>query len=146
MYKPIIARKRRYDNDYYKKEFKDTVKEIIVNGINNTQQENITEEENTKADKELATMLTDYFEKVIRNIFCGENWTYSKDELATVSASVLNDRLSDNPEPLVFMENLACVASTGLLVNMLEEKMQKEEPQEKEFDVEEILKEAKECE
>lgn len=129
-----------------KKEFKDTVKEIIVNGINNTQQENITEEENTKADKELATMLTDYFEKVIRNIFCGENWTYSKDELATVSASVLNDRLSDNPEPLVFMENLACVASTGLLVNMLEEKMQKEEPQEKEFDVEEILKEAKECE
>lgn len=91
-------------------------------------------------------MLTDYFEKVIRNIFCGENWTYSKDELATVSASVLNDRLSDNPEPLVFMENLACVASTGLLVNMLEEKMQKEEPQEKEFDVEEILKEAKECE
>lgn len=129
-----------------KKEFKDTVKEIIVNGINNTQQENITEEENTKADKELATMLTDYFEKVIRNIFCGENWTYSKDELDTVSASVLNDRLSDNPEPLVFMENLACVASTGLLVNMLEEKMQKEEPQEKEFDVEEILKEAKECE
>lgn len=29
---------------------------------------------------------------------------------------------------------------------MLEEKMQKEEPQEKEFDVEKILKEAKGCE
>lgn len=129
-----------------KKEFKDTVKEIIVNGINNTQPENMTEEEKTKADKELTTMLTDYFEKVIRNIFCGENWTYSKDELANVSGSVLNDRVSDNPEPLVFMENLACVASTGLLINMLEEKMQEEEPQEKEFDVEEILKEAKGCE
>lgn len=129
-----------------KKEFKDTVKEIIVNGINNTQPENMTEEENTKADKELTTMLTDYFEKVIRNIFCGENWTYSKDELVNVSGSVLNDRFSDNPEPLVFMENLACVASTRLLVNMLEEKMQKEEPQEKEFDVEKILKEAKGCE
>lgn len=129
-----------------KKEFKDTVKNIIVDGINNTQQENITEEENTKVDKELATMLTDYFEKVIRNIFCGENWTYSKDELANVSGSVLNDRFSDNPEPLVFMENLACVASTGLLINILEEKMQEEEPQEKEFDVEEILKEAKGCE
>lgn len=125
-----------------KKEFKDTVKNIIVDGINNTRQENITEEENTKADKELATMLTDYFEKVIRNIFCGENWTYSKDELATVSGSVLNDRFSDNPEPLVFMENCACIASTGLLINILEEKMQEEEPQEKEFDVEEILKEA----
>ena len=129
-----------------KKEFKDAVKEIIVNGINNTKQENITEEENTKADKKLTTMLTDYYEKVIRNIFCGDCWTYSKDELANVSGSVLNDRFSDNPEPLVFMENLACVASTGLLVNMLEEKMQEEEPQEKEFDVEEILKEAKECE
>ena len=126
-----------------KKEFKDAVKEIIVNGINNTQPENMTEEEKTKADKELTTMLTDYFEKVIRNIFRGEKWTYSKDELANVSGSVLNDRFSDNPEPLVFMENLACVASTGLLVNMLEEKMQEEEPQEKEFDVEKILKEAR---
>ena len=44
------------------------------------------------------------------------------------------------------MENLACVASTRLLINMLEEKTQEEEPQEKEFDVEEILKEAKGCE
>lgn len=129
-----------------KTEFKDTVKEIIVNGISNTQPENMTEEENTKSDKELTIMLTDYFEKVIRNIFCGENWTYSKDELANVSGSVLNDRFSSNPEPLVFMENFACVASTGLLINMLEEKMQEEEPQEKEFDVEEILKEAKGCE
>ena len=126
-----------------KKEFKDAVKEIIVNGINNTQPENMTEEEKTKADKELTTMLTDYFEKVIRNIFRGEKWTYSKDELANVTGLVLNDRFSDNPEPLVFMENLACVASTGLLVNMLEEKMQEEEPQEKEFDVEKILKEAR---
>ena len=129
-----------------KKEFKDAVKNIIVDGINNTQQQNITEEENAKANKELTTMLTDYFEKVIRNIFCGENWTYSKDELANVSGSVLNDRFSDNPEPLVFMENLACIASTASLINILEEKMQEEEPQEKEFDVEEILKEAKECE
>lgn len=129
-----------------KKEFKDTVKNIIVDGINNTRQENVTEEKNAEADKKLATMLTDYFEKVIRNIFRGEKWTYSKDELANVSGLVLNDRFSDNPEPLVFMENLACVASTGLLVNMLEEKMQEEEPQEKEFDVEEILKEAKGCE
>lgn len=129
-----------------KTEFKDTVKEIIVNGISNTQPENMTEEENTKSDKELTIMLTDYFEKVIRNIFCGENWTYSKDELATVSGSVLNDRFSDNPEPLVLMENFACIASTGRLIKMLEEKMQEEEPQEKEFDVEEILKEAKGCE
>lgn len=129
-----------------KKEFKDTVKNIIVDGINNTRQENVTEEKNAEADKKLATVLTDYFEKVIRNIFRGEKWTYSKDELANVSGLVLNDRFSDNPEPLVFMENLACVASTGLLVNMLEEKMQKEEPQEKEFDVEKILKEAKGCE
>ena len=129
-----------------KKEFKDVVKEIIIDGINSTRQEDVTEEKNAEADKKLATMLTDYFEKVIRNIFCGENWTYSKDELATVSGSVLNDRFSDNPEPLVLMENFACIASTGLLIKMLEEKMQEEEPQEKEFDVEKILKEAKGCE
>lgn len=129
-----------------KKEFKDTVKNIIVDGINNTRQENVTEEKNAEADKKLATVLTDYYEKVISNIFCGDCWTYSKDELATVSGSVLNDRFSDNQEPLVFMENLACVATTRVLINMLEEKMQEEEPQEKEFDVEEILKEAKGCE
>lgn len=119
-----------------KKEFKDAVKEIIVNAINNTQQENITEEENTKADKKLTTMLTDYFEKVIRNIFCGDCWTYSEDELTRVSTSVLDNRISNNPEPLVFMENMACIATTRLLINMLEEKMQEEEPQEKEFDKE----------
>lgn len=129
-----------------KKEFKDTVKEIIVNGINNTQQENVTEEKNAEADKKVATVLTDYYEKVISNIFCGDCWTYSKDELTTVSDSVLNDRFSNNPEPLVFMENVMCIATTRLLINMLEEKMQEEEPQEKEFDVEEILKEAKGCE
>ncbi len=129
-----------------KKEFKDAVKKIIIDGINNTRQENVTEEKNAEADKELTTMLTDYFEKVIRNIFCGENWTYSKDELATVSGSVLNDRFSDNPDPLLFMENMACIASTRLLISILEEKRQEEEPQEKEFDVEEILKEAGECE
>lgn len=129
-----------------KKEFKDAVKEIIVNAINNTKQENITEEENTKADKKLTTMLTDYYEKVIRNIFCGDCWTYSEYELTRVSTSVLDNRISNNPEPLVFMENMACIASTRLLINILEEKMQEEEPQEKEFDVEEILKEAKGCE
>ena len=40
------------------------------------------------------------------------------------------------------MENMACIATTRVLINMLEEKMQEEEPQEKEFDVEEILREA----
>nr|DAJ91929.1 MAG TPA: hypothetical protein [Caudoviricetes sp.] len=125
-----------------KKEFKDAVKKIIVDGISNTRQENVTEEKNAETDKKVATVLTDYYEKVIRNIFRGENWTYSKDELANVSALVLNDRFSDNPEPLVFMENLACIASTRLLINILEEKRQEEEPQEKEFDVEEILREA----
>lgn len=125
-----------------KKEFKDTVKNIIVDGINNTQQENVTEEKNAEADKKLATVLTDYYEKVIRNIFYGDCWTYSEDELTRVSTSVLDNRISNNPEPLVFMENMACIATTRLLIKMLEEKMQEEEPQEKEFDVEEILREA----
>lgn len=129
-----------------KKEFKDTVKNIIVDVINNTRQENVTEEKNAEADKKLATVLTDYYEKVIRNIFCGDCWTYSEDELTRVSTSVLDNRIFNNPEPLVFMENMACIATTRLLINMLEEKMQKEEPQEKEFDVEKILKEAKGCE
>ena len=129
-----------------KKEFKDAVKEIIVNAINNTKQENITEEENTKADKKLTTMLTDYYEKVIRNIFCGDCWTYSEYEISRGSTSVVDNRISLSAEPLVFMENMACIATTRLLINILEEKMQEEEPQEKEFDVEEILKEAKGCE
>lgn len=34
-----------------KKEFKDVVKEIIVNGIKNTQQENVTEEKTQKLTK-----------------------------------------------------------------------------------------------
>lgn len=133
-----------------KKEFKDVVKEIIIDGINNTRQEDVTEEKNAEANKKLATMLTDYYEKVIRKIFCEDCWTYSKDELANVSALILTDRYLNNPETLVFLENLACSTTVGLLIDMLEEKMQAEEPQEevqeKEFDVEEILKEAKERE
>lgn len=126
-----------------KKEFKDVVKEIIIDGINSTRQEDVTEEKNAEADKKLVTVLTDYYEKVIRNIFCGDCWTYSEDELTRASTSVLDDRISNNPEPLAFMENMVCIATTRLLINMLEEKMQEEEPQEKEFDVEEILKEAR---
>lgn len=34
-----------------KKEFKDTVKKIIVDGINNTRQENVTEEKTQKLTK-----------------------------------------------------------------------------------------------
>ena len=101
-----------------------------------------TEDINSEDYKKLATVLTDYYEKVIRNIFCGDCWTYSEDELTRVSTSVLDYRISNNPEPLVFMENMACIATTRLLINMLEEKMQEEEPQEKEFDVDEILREA----
>ena len=133
-----------------KKEFKDAVKKVIVDGINNTRQENVTEEKNAEANKKLATMLTDYYEKVIRKIFCEDCWTYSKDELANVSALILNDRYLNNPETLVLLENLACSTTVGLLIDILEEKMQAEEPQEevqeKEFDVEEILREAGECE
>ncbi len=129
-----------------KKEFKDAVKKVIIEAVKEIRDPNFTEEENKVADKNIATVLTDYYEKVISNIFCGDCWTYSKDELTTVSGSVLNDRFSNNPEPLVFMENVMCVVNTRLLINMLEEKMQEEEPQEKEFDVEEILKEAKGCE
>ena len=133
-----------------KKEFKDAVKKVIVDGINNTRQENVTEEKNAEANKKLATMLTDYYEKVIRKTFCEDCWTYSKDELANVSALILNDRYLNNPETLVLLENLACSTTVGLLIDILEEKMQAEEPQEevqeKEFDVEEILREAGECE
>lgn len=105
-----------------KKEFKDAVKKVIIEAVKEIRDPNFTEEENKVADKNIATVLTDYYEKVISNIFCGDCWTYSKDELTTVSGSVLNDRFSNNPEPLVFMENVMCVVNTRLLINMLEEK------------------------
>lgn len=91
-------------------------------------------------------MLTDFYEKVIRTLFCGDCWTYSRDALASASGSILADRQEQNPSVITLMENLGCASSVRLLTAMLEEKLREEEPQKKEFDVEEILKEAGECE
>lgn len=95
-----------------KKEFKDAVKKIIVQGINNTKVQNVTQEENRKADKQLVTTLTEYYEKLTRSIFCGDCWTYSKNELLSISHSILEDREDKTHNFLTFIENLACLAST----------------------------------
>ena len=114
-----------------KKEFKDVVKKVIVDELKRTESEIRTSE----ATENLVTITTEYFEEVIRNLFCGDCWTYSRDALMSISNTILEDRLT-------FVENLGCVANTVLVAEKLEEKIKEEPQKKKEFDVEEILKEA----
>lgn len=53
VYKPIITGKGECDNDYYKKEFKDAARKVIIEAVKETRDPRFTEEENKVADKKL---------------------------------------------------------------------------------------------
>lgn len=143
MYNNSIARKGDYDNDYYKKEFKDAVRKVIIEAVKETRDPNFTEEENKVADKNIATGMTDFYSKLIAKLYGQDNeeWIYNMEEAFDNANTILNERMANNNAAETVFENLAYAASVVRLLRMLEENEQ-EETVPKEFDVEEILKEA----
>lgn len=129
-----------------KKEFKDAVKKIIIEAVEETRNPNFTEEENKVADKNIATGMTELYNKLTVKLYGdGEEWTYNKEEATDNANQILNERMEKKCSFETILENMAYAASVMLLLSRLRENEQ-EETVPKEFDVEEILKEAKECE
>lgn len=130
-----------------KKEFKDAVKKVIIEAVKETRDQNFTEEENKVADKKIATGMTEFYSKLIVKLYGQDNeeWIYNKEEVFDNANTILNERMANNDAIETIIENLAYAASVLRLFAMLKENEQ-EETVPKEFDVEEILKEAKECE
>ena len=130
-----------------KKEFKDAVKKVIIEAVKETRDPNFTEEENKVADKNIATGMTEFYSKLIVKLYGQDNeeWIYNKEEAFDNANTILNERMANNDSIKTIFENLAYTASVLRLFTMLKENEQ-EETLPKEFDVEEILKEAKERE
>ena len=119
-----------------KKEFKDAARKVIIEAVKETRDPRFTEEENKVADKKIATGMTEFYSKLIVKLYGQDNeeWIYNKEEAFDNANTILNESI---------FENLAYTASVLRLFAMLKENEQ-EETVPKEFDVEEILKEAKE--
>lgn len=126
-----------------KKEFKDAVRKVIIEAVKETRDPNFTEEENKVADKNIATGMTDFYSKLIAKLYGQDNeeWIYNMEEAFDNANTILNERMANNNAAENVFENLAYAASVVRLLRMLEENEQ-EETVPKEFDVEEILKEA----
>ena len=143
VYKQIIAGKGESDNDYYKKEFKDAVKKIIVEAVKETRDSDFTEAENKVADTKMATGMTEFYSKLVVKLYGQDNeeWTYNREEVFDNANTILNERVANNDAIETVFENLVYVASVLRLLTMIKENEQ-EETVPKEFDVEEILREA----
>ena len=126
-----------------KKEFKDAVRKVIIEAVKETRDPNFTEEENKVADKNIATGMTDFYSKLIAKLYGQDNeeWIYNMEEAFDNANTILNERMANNNAAETVFENLAYAARVVRLLRMLEENEQ-EETVPKEFDVEEILKEA----
>ena len=126
-----------------KKEFKDAVRKVIIEAVKETRDPNFTEEENKVADKNIATGMTDFYSKLIAKLYGQDNeeWIYNMEEAFDNANTILNERMANNNAAETVFENLEYAASVVRLLRMLEENEQ-EETVPKEFDVEEILKEA----
>lgn len=129
-----------------KKEFKDEVKKVIVEAVKETRDSAFTEEENKVADKNIATGMTEFYNKLVVKLYGdGEEWTYNREEAADNANLILNERMEKKCSFETILENMAYSASVLVLLIRLRGNEQ-EETALKEFDVEEILKEAGKCE
>lgn len=104
-----------------------------------------TKEENKEADRNIATAMTDFYSRMITKLFAGrEEWEANKEELSDSMNQCSDERMQEHPSFTTALENIACITSVGELLRLIagNEEEETQEQQEKEFDVEEILREA----
>lgn len=81
-----------------KKEFKDAVKNIIVDAIKSTNNPMFTKEENKEADRNIATAMTDFYSRMITKLFAGrEEWEANKEELNDSMNQCSDERIQEHP-------------------------------------------------
>lgn len=126
-----------------KKEFKDAVKKLVIESVNfkpDVILKLMTPEELEERDRDTATKLTNFYDGIIKRLYQNtEEWEFNEDEFSKVSDDVIeNMELHGITE---FLNGLLVTTSLLRFFDILDIKKEPQE-QEKEFDVEEILKEA----
>lgn len=53
-----------------KKEFKDSVKEVMVDAIKNSRMPELTEKEQVSSDREIIRTLSRFYEEVVKDVVC----------------------------------------------------------------------------
>lgn len=146
MHNNSIAGKGECDNDFNsKKEFKDSVKEVMVDAVKNSRMPELTEKEKVSGDREIIRTLSRFYEEVVKELFDKqEEWLYDKKELFELATDILDYNIEQNKDPIVILESMMCLGSLAVLYNIIEKNHREKDIEE--FDVEEILKEAKGCE
>lgn len=128
-----------------KKEFKDSVKEVMVDAVKNSRMPELTEKEKVSGDREIIRTLSRFYEEVVKELFDKqEEWLYDKKELFELATDILDYNIEQNKVPIVILESMMCLGSLAVLYDIIEKNYREKDIEE--FDVEEILKEAKGCE
>ena len=103
-----------------KKEFKDAVKNIIIDAIKSTNNPMFTKEENKEADRNIATAMTDFYSRMITKLFAGrEEWEANKEELSDSMNQCSDERIQEHPSFTTALENIACITSVGELLRTI---------------------------
>lgn len=124
-----------------KKEFKDSVKEVMVDAIKNSRMPELTEKEQVSSDREIIRTLSRFYEEVVKELFDKqEEWLYDKKELFELATGILDYNIEQNKDTIVILESMMCLGSLAVLYNIIEKNHREKDIEE--FDVEEILKEA----
>lgn len=124
-----------------KNEFKDAVKKLVIESVNFKPEvilKLMTPEQLDERDRDTATKLTNFYDGIIKRLYQNtEEWEFNEDEFSKVCDDVIeNMELHGITE---FIDGLLVTTSLLRFFDILDIK---KEPQEKEFDVEEILREA----
>lgn len=128
-----------------KKEFKDSVKEVMVDAVKNSRMPELTEKEQVSSDREIIRTLSRFYEEVVKELFDKqEEWLYDKKELFELATDILDYNIEQSKDPIVILESMMCLGSLAVLYGIIEKNHREKDIEE--FDVEEILKEAKGCE
>ena len=128
-----------------KKEFNGYVKEVLVDAVKNSRIPGLEETKQESGDREVVKTLARFYEEVMKELFDKqEEWLYDKAELFELATDILDYNIEQNKDPIVILESMMCLGSLTVLYNIIEKNHREKDIEE--FDVEEILKEAKERE
>ena len=128
-----------------KKEFNGYVKEVLVDAVKNSRIPGLEETKQESGDREVVKTLARFYEEVMKELFDKqEEWLYDKAKLFELATDILDYNIEQNKDPIVILESMMCLGSLTVLYNIIEKNHREKDIEE--FDVEEILKEAKERE
>ena len=117
----------------------------MVDAVKNSRTPGLEETKQESGNREVVKTLARFYEEVMKELFDKqEEWLYDKAELFELATDILDYNIEQNKDPIVILKSMMCLGSLTVLYNIIEKNHREKDIEE--FDVEEILKEAKERE